>query len=366
MAPLKDILVIDFSTLLPGPMTTLFMADAGATVIKVERPGTGDDMRGYDPIIDGTGVNFSMLNRGKNSLVLDLKNPVAIEELRPLIERADVIVEQFRPGVMGRLGLGYEDIRAINPDIIYCSITGWGQAGAKAKEAGHDLNYMAETGVLGLSIGSDGSPTLPPILAADIAGGAYPALVNILLALRQRDIVGIGCWIDVSMGENLFPFLYWALGNANALERWPVAGGETVTGGTPRYQIYRTLDRRHVAAAPLEEKFWRNFTSIIGLDPDLVDDSRDPQKTKAAIAKLIASRSAEDWSEAFRGTDVCCSIVLTLEEALREPHWRTRGTFGRSLAIGGKTIPALPSIVAPGFRDENTSCQAPELGQLNH
>ncbi len=365
MAPLKDLLILDFSTLLPGPMATLLLADAGAEVIKIERPGTGDDMRGYAPDVAGEGINFAMLNRGKHSIALDLKDPAARARLMPLLQRADILVEQFRPGVMARLGLGYDEIRAINPRIIYCSISGWGASGPKRADAGHDLNYMAETGILGLSLGADGAPILPPILAADIAGGAYPATINILLALRQRDQTGAGCHIDVAMGENLLPFLYWALGNANALRRWPVPGEETVTGGSPRYRIYRTRDDRFIAAAPLEDKFWANFTRIIDLPAALCDDSRDPAVTAGAVAARIRSRDAADWVAAFAGVDVCCSLVRTLEEALDDPHWAARGLFDRGLRLGGSTVPALPSIIAPVLRDPATSDRAPPLGAAN-
>ena len=365
MAPLSDILVLDFSTLLPGPMATLALADAGAQVIKIERPGRGDEMRGYAPAIDGDSVNFHMLNRGKRSLAVDLKAPDARDRLRPLIEQADVVVEQFRPGVMARLGFGYEDMRALNPGLIYCSITGWGQTGPKAREAGHDLNYMAETGVLGLSVGADGAPILPPVLAADIAGGAYPATINILLALLRRERTGEGVWIDVAMGENLFPFLYWALGNAAALERWPTPGGETVTGGTPRYAIYRTRDGRHLAAAPLEAKFWEAFTRIIDLPESLRDDARDPAATRAAVAARIAARDAADWRAAFAGQDVCCSIVRDLREALADPHWAAREVFARASRMGGREVAALPSIVAPSLRDGTVADRAPALGEAN-
>ncbi|MFA5522096.1 MAG: CaiB/BaiF CoA-transferase family protein [Castellaniella sp.] len=365
MPPLNDILVLDFSTLLPGPMASLCLADAGARVIKVERPPDGDIMRSYEPAIDGTSINFGMLNRGKSSLGIDLKAPGAREQLLPLLRRADILIEQFRPGVMDRLGLAYADVQAIKPDIIYCSINGWGSTGPKSGLAGHDLNYMAETGVLGLSVDATGAPLLPPLLAADIAGGAWPAVINILLALRKRDQTGAGCWIDVAMGENLFPFLYWALGNAHALQRWPVPGGETVTGGSPRYQIYRTRDGRHLAAAPLEEPFWRNFTTIIGLDPTLIDDARDPEATRRAVAERIAARDGRDWMKAFHGVDVCCSLVLTLQEALADPHWQARGIFGRTLDMGAQTVPALPSIVSPALRDPGQSTAAPALGALD-
>lgn len=364
MAPLKDIVVLDFSTLLPGPMATLLMADAGATVIKIERPPIGDLMRAYQPSVDYEAINFAMLNRGKSSFAIDLREPGALDRLHPLLEKADVILEQFRPGVMARLGLGYEEIREINPDIIYCSVSGWGCDGPKSMTAGHDLNYMAETGVLGLSVDGTGAPVLPPILAADVAGGAYPALINILLALRRRDRTKCGCWIDVAMGENLFPFMYWALGNANALAQWPVPGGETVTGGTPRYQIYRTRDRRFIAAAPLEDKFWRNFSDVIGLRPEFVDDSRDPQGTCREVSQIIAGMDAADWMTKFEGRDVCCSVVLTLEEALQNPHWAARHTFKRTLRIGNVTVPALPSIISPALRDAEVTEHAPGLGEM--
>ncbi|WP_041545589.1 MULTISPECIES: CoA transferase [Chelativorans] len=363
MGPLSDLLVLDFSTLLPGPMATLVMADAGADVVKIERAGTGDDMRGYEPAIEGASVNFTMLNRGKSSIEIDLKAPGSLARLRPLLEKADVLVEQFRPGVMDRLGLGYEDVKSLNPDIIYCSISGWGQTGPKAHLPGHDINYMAETGVLGLSVGADGAPVLPPVLAADIAGGAYPAMINILLALRRRDQSGKGCWIDISMGENLFPFVYWALGNLNAVGRGPIPGGETVTGGTPRYQIYRTRDNKFIAAAPLEDKFWKNFTTVVGLPAALCDDTKDPIRTQAAIAEIVASRDAAEWASAFAGKDVCCSCVMELSDAVQDPHWAARKTFSRLVTRGNMTLPALPSILAPELRDPAAATSAPHLGE---
>lgn len=362
MAPLSDIRILDFSTLLPGPMATLFLAEAGAEVVKIERPITGDDMRHYAPDFEGEGLNFAMLNRGKDSIAVDLKDPEAKARLLPLLAEADILIEQFRPGVMARLGLGYEDIRAINPDIIYCSISGWGASGPKRDIAAHDLNFIAETGILGLTKGEDGAPILPPMLVADIAGGAYPAVVNILLALRQRDKTGDGCWIDVSMGENLFPFLYWALGSANALGHFPRVGGEVVTGGSPRYNIYRTKDDRFIAAAPLEEKFWQNFVAIIDLPAQFRDDSRDAEATRKAVAAAIAGQEASYWVAAFEGKDVCCSLVCSLEEALADPHWSARALFSRQQEVGSKTLPALPSVIAPHLRATSTRATAPKLG----
>ena len=184
MQPLSGLLVLDFTTLLPGPLATLMLAEAGAEVIKIERPG-GEDMRHYEPRFDGESAMFAVLNRGKKSLVSDLKNAAQRAELVLLLQRADILVEQFRPGVMARLGLGYEAVKALNPKLIYCSITGYGQSGPRADEAGHDLNYIGYTGLLALNPGPVDKPVVPPALIADIGGGTFPAVINILLALNE-------------------------------------------------------------------------------------------------------------------------------------------------------------------------------------
>jgi len=276
MQPLAGIRVLDFSTLLPGPLATLLLAEAGAEVIKIERPGAGDEMRGYEPKFGGDSVNFALLNRGKRSIALDLKQPGAVERLMPLVKSADIIVEQFRPGVMDRLGLGYEAVSRANPRIIYCAITGYGQSGPKSATAAHDLNYAAATGMLALAAGPDGAPVPPPALIADIGGGSFPAVIAILLALRERELSGRGRKLDVAMADNLFTFMYWALGDGLAAGRWPQPGKARVTGGSPRYRIYRTRDDRFIAAAPLEERFWQGFCDVIGLVFNACDDSCDP------------------------------------------------------------------------------------------
>lgn len=350
MRPLEGIRVLDFSTLLPGPLATLILAEAGAEVIKIERPGRGDEMRSYMPRFGEDSVNFALLNRGKRSVAIDLKAPGAVDRLRPLIASADVVIEQFRPGVMERLGLGFEALRAINPRVIYCAITGYGQSGPRADTAAHDLNYVAESGLLSLSAGVDGAPVLPPALIADIAGGTYPAVINILLALRSRERTGSGCKLDIAMSDNLFTFMYWALGNAWAAGQWPTPGGDLVTGGSPRYQIYRTADGRYLAAAPLEDKFWGNFCELIGLAPELRDDTRDAAATRAAVAQIIAGASADEWRQRLSGQEVCCSIVASLEEALSDPHFRARRLFERGLEGGPGRTPALPVPVAEAFR----------------
>jgi crotonobetainyl-CoA:carnitine CoA-transferase CaiB-like acyl-CoA transferase len=361
--PLDGLLVLDFSTLLPGPMATLMLAEAGAEVIKIERPGRGDEMRSYEPRWGTDSVNFALLNRGKTSLALDLKDPTSRIVLDPLIARADVVVEQFRPGVMDRLGLGHAALSSMNPRIITCSITGYGQTGPRRDAAGHDLNYLAEAGMLSLSHGDPQRPVVPPALIADIAGGAYPAVMNILLALIRRGITGNGAHLDISMADNVFPFLYWAMGNGLAAGQWPRNGGDLVTGGTPRYRLYAAADGRTVAAAPLEQKFWESFCAAIGLEAEWQDDGRDPEGTATRVAALIASQPSAHWRAVFGAADCCCCIVATVEEALADPQFRARGLFDRVLRnADGARLPALPTPIAPGLRADPREATAPRLG----
>ena len=223
MQPLSGLLVLDFTTLLPGPLASLMLAEAGAEVIKIERPG-GEDMRRFPPVVGGESVTFALLNRGKQNLTLDLKNAADRERLMPLIERADIVLEQFRPGVMARLGLGYDEMRALNPRLIYCSISGYGQSGPRVDEAGHDINYIGNTGLLDLQPGPIARPVLPPMLVADIAGGSFPAVINILLALRARDQSGQGCHLDIAMTDAMFTFAWYALALGTATGRFPAPG----------------------------------------------------------------------------------------------------------------------------------------------
>jgi crotonobetainyl-CoA:carnitine CoA-transferase CaiB-like acyl-CoA transferase len=363
--PLQGLRVLDFSTLLPGPMCSLMLAEAGADVVKVERQGHGDEMRSYVPKLGTDSVNFALLNRGKRSIAIDLKSSEGRDQALALADESDILIEQFRPGVMARLGLGYDDLRASNPRLIYCSISGYGQTGPLASVAAHDLNYVAESGMLALSAGVDGSPVLPCALVADIGGGTYPAIVNILLAVMQRNRTGIGCHLDISMADNLFAFMYWGLGNGWAANQWPGAGDALVTGGTPRYQIYRTADERFLAAAPLEQKFWETFIRIIEA-PQLLDDRKDPQGTTRAVAQIIATRPAAEWEQRFAGVDVCVVIVKSLREAVESAHFRERGLFGRFVGQGNQRIPALPTPIAPGFRASDDRFAAyPALGEGN-
>jgi len=365
MQPLEGVRVLDFSTLLPGPLATLILAEAGAEVIKIERPGRGDEMRAYRPKLGTDSVNFALLNRGKRSIAIDLKSPGAMDKLKPLLKTADVVVEQFRPGVMDRLGLGYEALRQINPRIVYCAVTGYGQHGPRAQVAAHDLNYVAESGMLSLTAGSDGAPAVPAALVADIAGGAYPAVMNILLALRERDRTGADCKLHIAMADTLFTLMYWGLGNGLAAGEWPTPGGDLVTGGSPRYNIYRTRDDRFLAAAPLEQKFWESFCTLLGVPAELRDDGRDPTGTRAAVSGLVRARTADELRRLFDGHDVCCTIVASVQDALADPHFVARKIFERGLSAGEKTIPALPVPVADEFRARDRALPYPVLGEAN-
>ncbi len=365
MQPLNGVTVIDFSTLLPGPLASLILAEAGAEVVKVERPGAGDAMRDFGTPHGSSSVEFAMLNRGKRSVAIDLKAPGARQQLAPLLRKADVLIEQFRPGVMARLGLGYEELRGVNSRLVYCSLTGYGQSGPKASVAGHDLNYMAESGLLNLGADAAGAPVVPPALIADIGGGAYPLVINVLLALRQREETGEGCHLDISMSDNLFPFAYWALGMLEATERSPRPGGELLTGGSPRYQLYRTADEKYLAAAPLEQRFWENFCDAIGLDTPLRRDDRDPQATLAAVAAIIKTRTASAWTDIFEGIDACVCLVADVAAAMRDPQFAGRGLFAHRVGDEDLSLTAAPVPLAPVFRSTPATRRFPALGEAN-
>jgi crotonobetainyl-CoA:carnitine CoA-transferase CaiB-like acyl-CoA transferase len=208
-------------------------------------------------------------------------------------------------------------------------------------------------------------PTNPPTLIADIGAGAYPAVINILLGLQARRAGGTGCHIDVSMNDYVLPFLYWAVGDGLGLGRWQRPGGEQITGGSPRYNIYRTSDDRYIATAPLEQKFWVNFCDVIALPPALRDDKKDPAATFEGVAHAVRQHSAEHWRRAFERVDACVSVVATMEEALDDPHYRSRGVFAHHVMADGRRMPAAPVPVDGIFRAAPEASGYPELGEAN-
>ena len=363
---LEGIKVIDFSTLLPGPLASLFLSETGAEVIKIEKPGVGDEIRLSNPQWGEQSVSFSLLNRGKKSLSLDLKDPKNLKILIPILKEADIIIEQFRPGVMKRLGLDYESVKKINQDIIYVSITGYGQYGPKSMLAGHDLNYIGNAGLLSISMGQENDTVVPPALVADIAGGSYPAVINILLALRKRDLNKEGSYIDLSMTENLFPFMFWGLGSGFAHNKWPGNSDGVLSGGSPRYNIYKTSDGSYVAAAPLEDRFWNKFCEAIELPKKFFKMQNDQEKVIKEIRKIIGQKEKNYWLDVFNKADCCCSIVKSIEEAINDNHFKVRKIFENKIINNlGEEIPALPIPVDMQFRKDQKRASAPSLGDIN-
>ncbi|MGE3990624.1 CaiB/BaiF CoA transferase family protein [Pseudorhodoplanes sp.] len=351
MQPLSGIRIVDLTNLLPGPLATLMLAEAGAEVIKIERPG-GDDLRRYAPNWQGTGAAFSLLNRGKTIRTLDLKTREGVRALHQLLEDSDVLVEQFRPNTMEKLGFGFDSVSSLNPRLIYCSISGYGQQGPRAGEAGHDLNYISSTGLLSLQPGPPDRPVIPPALIADIAGGSFPAVINILLALRQRDRTGTGCHLDIAMSDAMFTFAWRALSGYWATGAMARSGQRELTGSAARYRLYPAKDGGIIACAAIEEHFWQRFVALIGLGEALADDSRDPDATIEAVAAILASRGASEWEPLFAEADCCVTIVRSLEEALGDPHFIARGLFARRVGgAAGGTLPALPVPIDPQFRE---------------
>lgn len=365
--PLHGVRVLDFSTLLPGPLAGLILAEAGAEVIKIERPGLGEEMRRHEPPFGDASASYALLNRGKRAIAVDLKAEGAVERLRPLIESAQVVIEQFRPGVMDRLGLGFEAMRAINPAIVYCAITGYGQDGPLRDVAGHDQNYLAKTGMLALGGDDTGKPVLPPGLIADIGGGALPAVVNILLALREAERTGEGAYLDIAMTDGLFAWQFWAQAETELDGRPPEGGGARLTGGSPRYRVYRTKDGKFLSAGPLEQKFWDNFCAALDVPQALRDDSRDPAATRRAVEEIVGGKTAAEIEALFEGRDVCSVIVQSMAEAMADPQFTKRGIFDRRVtAADGASLTALCPPLAPVYRDRMAAeASFPALGEGN-
>ena len=363
---LSDIKVLDFSTLLPGPLASLFLSEMGAEVIKVERLKLGDEMRRKTPEIDGTNVSFAILNRGKKSIEIDLKNDLQKDKLKKIIKEVDIVLEQFRPGVMKRLGLDYDTIKIINPKIIYVSITGYGQEGPKSKFAGHDLNYIGDTGLLSLSMGKEDNTVVPPALIADIGAGSYPAIMNILLALRKRDLSKEGSYIDISMTDGLFTFMFWALGKGFSKNEWSQNSDYYLSGGSPRYNIYETKDKRYLAVAPIEDRFWNKFCEVIDLDITYKDQKKTDQEIMEKVRSIIKTKTSGYWDKVFKKADCCCTVVKSLKEAVGDDHFISRNLFSKKVKINDETVlPSLPLPISKQFLSPKIIKSFPTLGEQN-
>ncbi len=364
--PLEDVKVLDLSRLLPGPYCSLLLSDMGAEVVKIEEPGHGDYSRWMPPMVDGTGAMFLALNRGKKSVRLDLRAEVSREAVRRLAARFDVVLESFRPGVMDRLGLGYESLSAANPRLIYCSISGYGQTGPLRLKAGHDLNYLALAGVVGAAGPKQGPPSTSPVQIADVAGGSYPAAVSILAALYQREKTGVGQRLDISMTDGALSMMI-ALLPGHLIDEAGLAPGELpLSGGMVNYQTYRTKDGRFMALGALEPKFWLRFLELVGR-PELgsLISARGEQLEHARleVARLFAERTRDEWTALLEGEDVCCEPVLEADEVVHHPAHLARGMIRELERPGGELVRTVVTPL-PFGREEILAGTSAELSPL--
>ena len=359
---LEGLCVVDLSSFLPGPYLTMTLADHGAEVIKIEQPGDGDPGRHIGPSDGPTTVFFRNFNRGKKSVVLDLKAPEQREQLLGLCDTADVFVETFRPGVADRLGLSYDALSARNPRLVYCSISAFGHKGAYRHRPAHDLALEAMSGVLSMTLGNDDKPVIPAIPIADQLS-ALQGLSAVLMALLRRENTGRGDYVDIAMHDAILAACANIVGPVMAEGRQPVAKHERSTGGAAFYQVYETRDARHIVLGGQEEKFVRNLLDALER-PDLIplclQGPGPHQQPVIAFLKAAFARMSSDEAFAFlSGLDVCFGPVNSLPDAFEDENVRARGMILRD-DLGRRHI--APVI---RFRDEPPAprLDAPALGE---
>jgi alpha-methylacyl-CoA racemase len=356
--PLTGIRVLDLTRLLPGAFCTMLLADMGADVIKVEEPDRGDYMRWTPPLVDGQSVLFNAINRNKRSLSLNLKELRGRDLLLQLLERADVLVEGNRPGVMDRLGLGWDVVHGRNPKVVMCSITGYGQDGPFAARAGHDLNYMATAGGLGLN-GEKGGPPVPlAVQVADIGGGGLQPAVAILGALVAVQRGAAGRWLDVSMTDGAVSWLAMALAARGAGDEM-ARGDQRLAGRHACYRVYACQGGGFYSVGALEPKFWTALCIAVGR-PDLVGlqfaEGDEGARVHREMEAVFASRTRSEWEGALAGLDACCEPVLDLDEVASHPQVAARALISNQ-KTGVEVRPAVQ--LRADWRRRN----APGLGE---
>ena len=349
MKALEGLKILDFTTLLPGPYATLVLADLGAEVLKVSSPSKQDIVLEYEPFVEGTDIaaNEAWLGRNKRNIFLNLKHPKAIAIVKQLIQEYDIVIEQFRPGVMEKLGLGYEALKAVNPALIYCSLTGYGQTGPMAKAAGHDCNYLARSGNLAMAGYRDAGPAPMNIQIADICVGSMNSVVGILAAVQYRNRTGKGQYIDVAMLDGLVPFT--AMDGTRFLATGEDCGRESrrLNGGS-LYGYYETKDGEYLSVGSLEPKFWAAFCQGIGC-PDLIEGTVEPEDidtVRERVRSVLKTKTRDEWMAIFQKLDCCVEPVLSLKEALLEDeHIRERNLVVEVEVpcTGGKKVKQLGS-----------------------
>jgi crotonobetainyl-CoA:carnitine CoA-transferase CaiB-like acyl-CoA transferase len=354
--PLTGVTVLDLTRLLPGAFATLMLAELGAEVIKIEDPRGGDPMRHMPPLLDGRGVYDLLLNRGKKSVALDLRQPEGRAAFDHLAATADVVIESFRPATAQRLGVSADIVRTRHPRVIHCSITGYGQTGPYAERPGHDLNYVSVSGLL--SADRPGATELPRMFLADVGGGAMSAVIGILAALVGRGRTGDGQTIDISMHEAA---LYWVMLPA---ARELVDDGNRAVGELPTfgrhasYNVYTTRDGQRIALGALEPKFWDAFCRAVGRGDLASRHATEPADQEALIqttAEIFATKTTAEWLAFFEGHDVCITPVNSPAAALADPHIVARRTV--------MSAPGLRFVRPPFVSMTPALAPAPALGQ---
>jgi alpha-methylacyl-CoA racemase len=367
-APLEGLRVVDLTRLLPGGLCTLLLADLGAEVVKVEQPGIGDYARAREPFYadaepSTASTGFVGLNRGKRSVVVDLKSDEGRQGFLQLVETSDVVVESFRPGVMRRLGLGFDQLREAQPRIVYCAITGWGQHGSHSQLAGHDINYLASTGLLSSTGGPNEAPTLASVQVAD-GGGALVAALAVLAALRQRDATGEPQEVDVSLAHSALALAGMSAAAALAGADVPPREGAIFSGGVVCYQAYRCADG-WVALGALEEQFWLRWCGGVGRD-DLAGERYAPtgSAVHAQVRDIFLERTRAEWQRFGEEHDCCLNAVLGLDEALASDHVRDRGMVVAIPQTGTTNdVEVLGSPIRASWTKPPPARPAPALGE---
>lgn len=330
--PLQGVRVLDLTRLLPGPVATMHLADMGAEVIKIEDPGIGDYARTMGYVRHEVSQFFIAVNRGKQELRLDLKDPSQRDTFLSMVETADVVVESFRPGVMDKLGVGWSALKQRNHKLVMCAISGYGKDGPFARLAGHDINYVGMAGMLEQNVGPDGIPALPNLQVGDLLGGAQAAVQGILAALIGARTTGQGRFIDVSMTDAVFAHNIMPLVAVNNFGKSAVPGRDLLTGGVPCYNVYRTSDNRFMAVGALELKFWETCCDVLGR-PDLKArhwslgqeiGGADAAAVKTDLDAMFAQHPLSYWTEKFASADCCVTPILRADEAINHPLFQAR------------------------------------------
>jgi alpha-methylacyl-CoA racemase len=342
--PLSGIRILDLTRLLPGPVCTLHLADLGADVIKIEDTGAGDYARtlGVEP--GKIAPVFAAINRNKRGMRLDLKQRQGVEVFMKLAGGADAVVEGFRPGVVDRLGIGFVACNAVNPRIVYCAISGYGQTGPYRDVAGHDVNYCGYAGLVDQIGVSHAEPAIPNLQIADILGGAVVPAMGILAALLDAQRSGKGRYVDVAMTEGVLVHNLQALAAVASTGKVHPRGEDFLSGREPCYSVYRTADGRHMAVGALEWKFWERVCDVLGR-PDLKEchwekRTRDAKWGKEQTAAIFASKPQAHWTEKFSGVDCCVTPVLALQESFADPQIVARDMVSRA----GGTLQFAPPL----------------------